>query len=165
MSHWLLFHCGSPRCCGDTVCANKDSVETGLVAATLCNVCEKGHFFQFQQWEKNLCVYCPQLLPYVGEEVVSGKVEPCSPAVYQERNEVLEVCSHLYSSVHKLTCLFHMWVICEIVTVTLCFIFQNKIMKNDVITSDICFPFLCFRTAGSIWQRYSVPSIHISMIS
>ncbi|KAG8005350.1 Mediator of RNA polymerase II transcription subunit 30 [Nibea albiflora] len=30
------------------------------------------------------------LLPYVGEELVSVKVEPCSPAVNQERREVLE---------------------------------------------------------------------------
>ncbi|XP_033492103.1 mediator of RNA polymerase II transcription subunit 30 [Epinephelus lanceolatus] len=31
-----------------------------------------------------------ELLPYVGEELVSVKVEPCSPAVNQERKEVLE---------------------------------------------------------------------------
>lgn len=37
------------------------------------------------------CMLCPQLLPYVGEELVSVKVEPCSPAVNQERKEVLEV--------------------------------------------------------------------------
>lgn len=39
------------------------------------------------------CILCPQLLPYVGEELVTVKVEPCSPAVNQERKEVLEVCS------------------------------------------------------------------------
>ncbi|XP_044026533.1 mediator of RNA polymerase II transcription subunit 30-like isoform X2 [Siniperca chuatsi] len=31
-----------------------------------------------------------ELLPYVGEELVTVKVEPCSPAVNQERKEVLE---------------------------------------------------------------------------
>uniref|UniRef100_A0A3Q4HJ90 Mediator of RNA polymerase II transcription subunit 30 n=1 Tax=Neolamprologus brichardi TaxID=32507 RepID=A0A3Q4HJ90_NEOBR len=30
------------------------------------------------------------LVPYAGEELVSVRVEPCSPAVIQERNEVLE---------------------------------------------------------------------------
>lgn len=32
-----------------------------------------------------------QLVPYVGEDLVSVRVEPCSPAVSQERQEVLEV--------------------------------------------------------------------------
>lgn len=40
----------------------------------------------------SLCGLRPQLVPYVGEELVSVKVEPCSPAVIQERKEVLEVC-------------------------------------------------------------------------
>lgn len=40
-----------------------------------------------------LYVFCVQILPYVGEELVSVRVEPCSPAVNQERKEVLEVCS------------------------------------------------------------------------
>uniref|UniRef100_A0A1A8JKD9 Mediator of RNA polymerase II transcription subunit 30 n=1 Tax=Nothobranchius kuhntae TaxID=321403 RepID=A0A1A8JKD9_NOTKU len=31
-----------------------------------------------------------ELVPYVGEELVSVQVEPCSPAVLQERREVLE---------------------------------------------------------------------------
>ncbi|XP_010774093.1 mediator of RNA polymerase II transcription subunit 30 isoform X1 [Notothenia coriiceps] len=31
-----------------------------------------------------------EILPYVGEELLSVKVEPCSPAVNQERKEVLE---------------------------------------------------------------------------
>lgn len=34
-----------------------------------------------------------QLVPYVGEELVSVKTESCSSAVSQERTEVLEVCS------------------------------------------------------------------------
>lgn len=32
-----------------------------------------------------------QLVPYVGEDLVSVRVEPCSPTVSQERQEVLEV--------------------------------------------------------------------------
>ncbi|KAM8882996.1 mediator of RNA polymerase II transcription subunit 30 [Synchiropus picturatus] len=32
----------------------------------------------------------PELVPYMGEELTVAKVEPCSPAVHQERNEVLE---------------------------------------------------------------------------
>ncbi|KAM8840446.1 mediator of RNA polymerase II transcription subunit 30 isoform 1-T1 [Spinachia spinachia] len=36
-----------------------------------------------------------ELLPYVGEELVNVKVEPCSSTVNQERKEVLEVCSFL----------------------------------------------------------------------
>ncbi|XP_054619006.1 mediator of RNA polymerase II transcription subunit 30-like isoform X2 [Dunckerocampus dactyliophorus] len=31
-----------------------------------------------------------ELVPYVGEELVNVRVEPCSPAVHQERKEVLE---------------------------------------------------------------------------
>ncbi|KAM9385603.1 mediator of RNA polymerase II transcription subunit 30 [Pholidichthys leucotaenia] len=31
-----------------------------------------------------------ELLPYLGEELVSVRVEPCNPAVIQERDEVLE---------------------------------------------------------------------------
>ncbi|XP_051991982.1 mediator of RNA polymerase II transcription subunit 30-like [Xyrauchen texanus] len=31
-----------------------------------------------------------ELVPYVGEEIASVRVEPCSPAVIQERQEVLE---------------------------------------------------------------------------
>ncbi|XP_061597067.1 mediator of RNA polymerase II transcription subunit 30-like isoform X1 [Cololabis saira] len=32
-----------------------------------------------------------ELLPFVGEELVTVRVEPCSPAVNQERQEVLEI--------------------------------------------------------------------------
>lgn len=38
-------------------------------------------------------VFCTQLLPFVGEELTTVQVEPCSPAVAKERKEVLEVCS------------------------------------------------------------------------
>ncbi|XP_061839131.1 mediator of RNA polymerase II transcription subunit 30 [Nerophis lumbriciformis] len=31
-----------------------------------------------------------ELVPYIGEELVNFRVEPCSPAVHQERKEVLE---------------------------------------------------------------------------
>ncbi|XP_077404974.1 mediator of RNA polymerase II transcription subunit 30 isoform X2 [Vanacampus margaritifer] len=31
-----------------------------------------------------------ELVPYVGEELVNVRVEPCSPSVHQERKEVLE---------------------------------------------------------------------------
>ncbi|XP_031151757.1 mediator of RNA polymerase II transcription subunit 30 isoform X1 [Sander lucioperca] len=37
-----------------------------------------------------------ELLPFVGEELVSIKVEPCSSAVNQERKEVLEVFSCVF---------------------------------------------------------------------
>lgn len=37
-------------------------------------------------------VLCPQLVPYVGEEPLSARAEPCSAAVNQEKKEVLEVC-------------------------------------------------------------------------
>ncbi|XP_020773346.1 mediator of RNA polymerase II transcription subunit 30-like [Boleophthalmus pectinirostris] len=31
-----------------------------------------------------------ELVPYVGEELLSAKVEPCNPAIIQERKEVME---------------------------------------------------------------------------
>lgn len=36
------------------------------------------------------CIFS-QIVPYVGEELVNVRVEPCSPSVHQERKEVLEV--------------------------------------------------------------------------
>lgn len=33
-------------------------------------------------------------MPYVGEELVSIRMESCSPAISQEKSEVLEVCSY-----------------------------------------------------------------------
>lgn len=51
-------------------------------------------------FNRDLPRLCVQLVPYAGEELVSVRVEPCSPAVIQERNEVLEVgfCNVLVAS-------------------------------------------------------------------
>lgn len=36
-----------------------------------------------------------QLVPYAGEEMAAVRVEPCSSAVSQDKQEVLEVCTNI----------------------------------------------------------------------
>lgn len=46
-------------------------------------------------WYGLFFVCFTQLVPYIGEEMAVVRVEPCSPAVTQDKQEVLEVCTNV----------------------------------------------------------------------
>lgn len=58
-----------------------------------------------------------QVIPYVGEETAPVRAEACSPAVIQERQEVLEVCfihhylwTYYYTAVYTYKICLFIWV-------------------------------------------------------